>query len=58
MKRIGAIVVFKSGVTEEQAREALRKIKDLVDPTYYVGFEAPPINVYDDRFGGPTWYIP
>ena len=49
--RSGTVLVFKEGVTEEQARKALEKLKALLDYT-------PRINTFDPEWGGPVWYIP
>ena len=53
VNRAGATLVFKKGVTEKQAIEALRKIPDVLDPKPEELVES-----FDDRFGGPVFYIP
>jgi len=57
MKRFGSVVVFKPEVTKEQAREALQKIKEVIDWSYVNG-EAPRVHEFDDKMGGPVWYTP
>jgi len=47
----GALVTFKPGTTEAQVREALAKIAPLCD-------EEPRVEKFDDRWGGPVFYIP
>lgn len=59
MKRYGTVFSFKKGVTAKQAAEALAKIADVIDLDGYVDpkIEAR-VKEYDDRYGGPVWYIP
>jgi hypothetical protein len=59
MKRYGTVLVFKKGITAKQAADALAKIKDVIDLDGYVrkGIEDR-VQEYDDRYGGPVWYIP
>lgn len=57
MERYGTVLVFKPGTTEEEAKAALEKIKDVVDLRYYAGNEVP-VNSFDDYEGGPVWYVP
>lgn len=47
----GAVVVFKPGVTPQQAAAALAKIADVLE-------SQPRIERFDPRFGGPVFYIP
>lgn len=47
----GAVVTFKEGTTEEEAKAALEKIADLLDYPAQV-------NSYDPDWGGPVWYVP
>lgn len=50
--RVGAVLVFKAGVTVEEAQEACAKIIDVIDrehSSYAEEFEPP---------GWPVWYIP
>ncbi len=60
--RYGAVVVFPAGYTRKDAEDALSKIADHIDPYYYVpgdhGIERTITHGYDDRDGGPVWYIP
>jgi hypothetical protein len=55
--RVGSVIVFREGITPQEAEAALEKIKDVIDPNYYVGGK-PPVHKFDDRYGGPVWYIP
>jgi len=34
--QVGSVVVFKPGVSREQALESLRKLTDVIDLNYYV----------------------
>jgi hypothetical protein len=86
MKRIGTVLTFKSGVTQEEATRALRSIGFLLDtPAESIQANsevqaaidagqtvryrseqwstrpftfADLVNEFDDRDGGPVWYIP
>jgi len=65
MKRFGTVLVFKRGVTKKQAEEALQKIQDILDDHRH-GREVDGkwvnnlfhINEFDDKMGGPVWYLP
>jgi hypothetical protein len=48
--KTGALLIFKDGVSKEQARKALEDLKALLD------YET--IQEFDSRWGGPVWYIP
>lgn len=67
MQRFGTVIVFKPEVTKEQAAEALHKIIELIDETQW--WPTPSgqptleecearIEEYDDKHGGPAWYLP
>jgi len=67
MDRIGTVFTFKEEVTEDEAREALAKIVDVIEGTVFIGAtvpgcrrveDVPPIYSYNDDWGGPVWYIP
>jgi hypothetical protein len=47
----GAVLVFKPGVTKEQAQAALKKLQDLLEHT-------PHVNTFNPEWGGPVWYVP
>jgi hypothetical protein len=49
--RLGTVLVFNEGVTREQAREALKRLSDVLGYT-------PRLNDFESRWGGPVWYIP
>lgn len=49
---VGAVVVFRPGTTEEEARSALINVPCIdVD-------EGVTVNSFDPRIGSPVWYIP
>ena len=68
MKRYGAVIVFREGITEEQAAVMLKilatehgcLIEDPSrppDPSWdFPGSSG--VNEFDDDVGGPVWYIP
>jgi hypothetical protein len=74
MTRHGAVLVFKEGVTSEQAAKALAKLKSvLAVPETTIDFVrsgnkarmvekpftfASMVESFDDTWGGPVWYIP
>lgn len=73
MKRLGTVLVFKEGVTREEAVDALRQMGDLLEiqhtnfdkSTYSLLYKnlvaSPYVNMvkeYDDEYGDPVWYIP
>ena len=68
MKRFGSVLVFKRGVTKKQAEAALKKIQDVLADDYWIkdfdiktghGEKAKFIvNEFDDKWGGPVWYLP
>ncbi len=47
----GAVVVFKPGVSREQAQAALAKIADVLEAS-------PEVRLFDPAFGGPVFYLP
>lgn len=52
-ERMGAVIKFKPGVSQVEAVEAIKELveKGLIDSnTKLYG--------YDDKYGGPVWYIP
>ena len=67
MIRLGTLLTFKSDISNEEAVEALEKIKgvlDLPSTSYEKGGKVKPfemedaVNEFDDEWGGPVWYIP
>lgn len=58
MKRLGTILVFKPGVTKEKVAAMLIELADagLIDVT----LTKLPLRVheFDDKDGGPVWYLP
>lgn len=50
-EQTGAVLVFKPGVTVEQAREALAPLADKLEGT-------PNIQTFFPEWGGPVFYIP
>lgn len=55
--RHGTVLVFKEGVTKEQAEKALETIKDVIDLDNYVA-KKPTVHEFDPKLGGPVWYLP
>lgn len=53
MKRFGTVVTFKPGVTKEEAVNAIKKLAEAG-----VVVEWPTVREFDDKYGGPVWYIP
>lgn len=65
MKKLGAVVVFKDGVTPEQAEAALLTISHMIEGGYkrkregeWVRTPTPTVHSYDPDYGEPVWYIP
>ena len=50
-KQVGAVLVFKEGVSEKEAALALQKIKELLAGP-------PQIASFNPDWGGPVWYVP
>ena len=53
----GAVLVFREGVTREEAEKAIATLKALLDPTYWTR-ELPKVHEFNPDHGGPVWYIP
>lgn len=49
--KFGTLLTFRKDVPEAKIEEALAKIAELCD-------NEPTLNKYDDRYGGPCFYIP
>lgn len=47
----GTLLTFRPGTTEKEIKEALAKLAHLLD-------HEPRVQKYDDRYGGPVFYIP
>lgn len=73
MKRIGTVLVFKKGVTSEQAKAALATIESLLESEFLeypkksdgtTDYAATPdcvpalVTEYESDHGGPVWYVP
>ncbi len=72
MIKHAAVVPFKDGVSEEEARAALESIADVIELPYCSGFGQKVIDAaeraevtvgdhvkaFDDEWGTPVWYIP
>ena len=88
MNRMGAVLVFKAGLTREEVNDAIAVLMPLIDLEYHLldgelagitfvkgengeavekQIKVPStdieradklINVFDDDFGGPVWYVP
>lgn len=50
-KQAGAVLVFKPGVTPEEAAKALKALEALLEYT-------PRVNTFNPDWGGPVWYVP
>ena len=50
-EQVGSVLVFKPGVSEEEARKALEALKDMLD-------YQPSVNSFNPAWGGPVWYVP
>lgn len=71
-KRLGTVLVFKEGTTEAEAKAALSKIADVLEPGHWVDYPkkngrpdySKPIpatyvvHEFEAEYGGPVWYIP
>lgn len=64
-ERTGTVIVFKDGVSVDEAAHALSTIKNFIDfrmSTIDTGNEwsnlQRMIREFDPEWGGPTWYIP
>lgn len=49
--KYGAVLVFRDGVSQEQAERALRQLGDLLE-------RPPHVQGYNPQYGEPVWYIP
>lgn len=61
--RTGALIVFKPGMTAEDAEAILGNIASVIDFDYYVGNSdeeklSNMVHTYDPEWGGPVWYLP
>ena len=56
-QQAGVVLVFKMGITPEQAEKALERLKDVIDPDYYVGGKAN-VQTFNPQWGGPVFYVP
>lgn len=55
---LGALIVFKEGVTERDARRALQKLSGLIENAYGSDDPGDLVRSFDRHVGGPVWYIP
>ena len=72
MIKHAALIPFKDGVSEEEARAALESIADVIELPYCSGFGltiaevaeraevavGDHVKAFDDEWGSPVWYIP
>lgn len=64
MLKRAALIYFKEGVTDEEARAALESIENVLhDPRQFDRHHTTTlvgdyVQEYDDEYGGPVWYIP
>jgi hypothetical protein len=50
-RQLGAVVIFREGVTREQVEAALKLIANVTAGT-------PHVNGFNPEWGSPVWYIP
>lgn len=55
---LGAVITFKEGVSERDARRALQKIGAVINKPYGSDDAGDLLRAYDVQYGGPVWYIP
>lgn len=57
--RYGAVVIFNKNISEEEAVFALAKLgrEGILDFSQNVD-KRPVVEPFDDRYGGPVFYIP
>ncbi len=61
--KVGAVLVFRDGVTLEQASKAMAPLRGLLEECKLAG---PPelrdryavVKEFDSQYGEPVWYIP
>jgi hypothetical protein len=61
MKRHGAVLVFKKGAKPDRIAKAIGKLaaEGIIDLDYYLnGAPQALIREFDDKDGGPVWYVP
>lgn len=57
MERRGCVLVFKKDATKKEIKEALKTIEHVVDLDYW-SKDYDHIETFDDKYGGPVWYLP
>lgn len=50
MEKVGAVLTFPEGVSQDGVREALGKLGIEIDSAT--------IATFDPTYGGPVWYVP
>lgn len=56
--RLGALINFREGISEADARKALQRISGLIEMPWESEDAGDLLRSYDPRDGGPVWYIP
>lgn len=56
--RYGALLVFRDGVTKEEAVEALERIATVVEPPRQPFKMSDKIEEFDPEYGWPVFYVP
>lgn len=69
--QVGAVIVFKEGVTKAEAEATLKRFEDLLDPIYadkipgksgvleeHYARYAVRVEEFDPAYGYPVFYIP
>jgi len=49
--QLGTVLVFKPGTTQQEVREALVTLENLLE-------NFPALHSFNPKHGGPVWYIP
>ncbi len=61
-RRLGSVIVFKEGVTAEEAEAILLSLKDKVEIPIDWETNEPSasrmLHSFNPNYGGPVWYVP
>lgn len=62
LTRVGAVLVFREGVTKEQAEQLLDHLRQHLWPVYHSEADGTPrgfhVEEFDANWGEPVFYIP
>jgi hypothetical protein len=53
----GTVLVFKEGVSKEEAQKRLEALRDILDLGYFLS-GMPQVQEFNPDWGGPVWYVP